>query len=61
MGTMFNLFPSDEFRGMCDEEDGLVLKVEYVLCEVAGGLKTTLELELVRGRRLSFVTEGMGA
>ena len=57
MGTMFNLFPSDEFRGTCDEEDGLVLKVEYV----ADWLKTTLELELVRGRRLGFVTEGMGA
>jgi hypothetical protein len=58
---VFNLLPCDAVNGTCDEEAGLCLNGECALKGAAGGLKTEFEVELVRGLRDGFETEGMGA
>lgn len=54
-------WPCDEaFKGDRGDDD-LGLCGDMLMLDAVGGLKMTLEFELLKGRRAGFVTEGIGA
>lgn len=59
METGLSLLPRDAFNG--DLGDDLALYGEKDAPDDDGGLRTMLELELLKGRRGGFVTAGIGA
>jgi hypothetical protein len=61
MDTICSLLPcEDAFKGERGDDD-LALCGDRLMPLAIGGLRITLELELLKGRRAGFVTEGMGA
>lgn len=61
MDTMLSLlWPCEDLRGDRGEDDR-ALCGEKLVFDAVGGLKMTLEFELLKGRRAGFVMDGMGA
>lgn len=58
METMFSLFRCDDFKGDRGDDD-FILKGEWFVFDIEGGLRMTLELELLNGRRAVFVVFGI--